>query len=482
MAISGFSVKHFGIMSSVRALAATVPLAFALLLLVPVLAHAQSLVIDPATGAQPGSIATNLPANGDPDGRRKSLADKGFTYGLNYVGEFQSNVAGGIRTGGIYIGRLEGIVELDLAKLANMKGLTFHANAFQIHGKGLTGDYIGSIMTTSYIEARTTTRLSELWLEQKFANDKASLRFGQLATDVEFFGSSYASQFINAAFGAPPVFSANLPSGGATYPFATPGVRLKLDPDKNTSLLAAVYNGDPAGPASGPGDPQSRNRYGLNFRVQDTPLAIVEAQFRANQDKGDAGLARSVKFGAWNHFGRFDDQRFGTDGRSLADPASNGTPLSRRGNSGLYGIIDQQIWRPAGGEADKGIGVFARGFVTPADRNLLDLYVDGGIVFAGMIPQRPDDALSFGAALARVSSSARGLDADAIAFNGGGLRRSAERLFSVNYQAQVLPGWQVDLDYQRALNPSGGVANPASPTGAAIPSASIITLHTALKY
>ncbi len=443
--------------------------------------RAQSLMPD-ANGIQPGSVALGLPANGDPDGRRKALADRGIAYGLNYVGELQNNVAGGIRTGGVYIGRFEGIVEVDLAKLAGLKGLTFHANAFQINGKGLTGDYVGSLAATSYLEARATTRLSELWLEQKFASDKASLRFGQLAADAEFFGSSYANQFINGAFGVPLSFSANVPSGGATYPFATPGVRLKIDPDANTSLLAAVFNGDPAGPVDGPGDPQSRNRFGLNFRVQDAPLAIGEAQFRANQDKGAAGLARSVKVGVWKHFGRFDDQRFGNDGLSLASPASNGQPHRLSGDWGLYGIVDQQIWRPSTGEADKGVGVFARAMGAPSDRNLIDLYLDTGIVFAGMIPQRPDDVLSFGAAYTRISSAARQLDADALAFNGTGLVRSAERLLSINYQAQVVPGWQVDLDYQRLINPSGGVGNPASPVGAAIPSASVVTLHTLLKY
>jgi hypothetical protein len=40
----------------------------------------------------------------------------------------------------------------------------------------------------------------------------------------------------------------NLPSGGAAYPLSTPGVRLKVDPVKNVSLLLAVLNGDPAGP------------------------------------------------------------------------------------------------------------------------------------------------------------------------------------------------------------------------------------------
>ena len=64
-----------------------------------------------------------------------------------------------------------------------------------------------------------------------------------------------------------------LPSGGAAYPLSTPGVRLKVEPIKNVSLLLAVLNGDPAGP--GPGDEQLRNRYGLNFRVTDPPFVII---------------------------------------------------------------------------------------------------------------------------------------------------------------------------------------------------------------
>lgn len=438
---------------------------------------AQSLGAD-ANGIPPGSLASA----GEPDARRKALAEQGITYGLNYVGELQYNAVGGIRTGGVYVGRFEGIVELDLGKIAGAKGLTFHANAFQINGKGLTPDFIGSLAPASFIEARATTRLSELWFEQKFAGDKASIRFGQLAADVEFFASAYGSQFINATFGTSVGLAANWPSGGATYPFATPGVRLKVDPDANTSLLAAIFNGDPAGPADAAGDPQSRNRYGLNFRVQDAPLVIAEAQFRANQDKGAAGLARTIKIGAWTHFGRFDDQRFGTDGLSLADPASNGMAVAHRGNRGVYGMIDQQIWRPASGEADKGIGVFGRVFTSPSDRNLVDLYLDGGIVFAGLLPQRRDDVLSFGAAYARISDRARALDADAVAFNGAGLVRSAERIFTINYQAQVMPGWQIDLDLQRFVKPGGGVPNPASATGAEIPSASVLTVHTSIKY
>src|SRR5262245_28310795 len=62
------------------------------------------------------SIATILPRDGDAE-RRKALAAKGITYELNYIGEWQANVAGGVSPGSIYIGRLEGVIDVDLAKI-----------------------------------------------------------------------------------------------------------------------------------------------------------------------------------------------------------------------------------------------------------------------------------------------------------------------------------------------------------------------------
>jgi porin len=254
-------------------------------------------------------------------------------------------------------------------------------------------------------------------------------------------------------------------------------VRAKLDPDKNLSLLLGVFNGDPAGP--GEGDPQTRNRYGLNFRVQDPAFVIAEGQYRYNQDKGAAGLAGAIKLGAWGHFGRLDERSFDTGGLSSADPASSGQPAPQRGNLGVYAVIDQQIWRPPTGEANKGVGVFARASASPADRSLIDLYFDGGIVFAGLIPGRPEDVVSFGAAYARFSDRARQLDADAAMLAGAGLIRDFEAAFEADYQIQVLPGLQIDLDLQRIVHPGGNIAGSG---GERIPDATVVTLHTLIKY
>ena len=41
------------------------------------------------------------------------------------------------------------------------------------------------------------------------------------------------------------------------------------------TFLTALFNGDPAGP--GPQEAEIKNRHGINFRVQDAPLALLLA-------------------------------------------------------------------------------------------------------------------------------------------------------------------------------------------------------------
>lgn len=446
----------------------------------PVMAEEES---GPKDGIPEQSIARAMPANGDAGGHRTRLADRGITYGLNYVGQVQGNLSGGIEQRAVYVGRLEGYADLDFEKLAGWKGLTVHANAFQLHGNGLSTNYLGNLMPTSYIEAHPTTRLFELWAEQKLFNDVLSVRFGQLAVDSEFFTSGYAGQFLNATFGWPAIFAFDLPSGGVAYPLSSPGVRLQLNPGKSLSWLTGLYNGDPAGTCAQSDDPQECNRYGTNFRTSDPAFVISELQYRYNKDKGAPGLAGTVKVGGWHHFGDFDDRRFGTDGVLLADPASNGIPVRHSGNSGIYGIIDQQIWRPASGEPDKGVGLFARFSVSPdGERNDLGFYVDGGVVFAGLIPGRPDDIVSLGAAYARVTGDAREADLDAIVFGALQPVRDHEALLEFNYQAQVMSGWTVDADFQYIWHPGANIADPNRTDGGAIKDAAVLTLHTAIKY
>ena len=341
--------------------------------------------------------------------------NQGVKFSVTYIGEALANPSGGMRQGAVYEGRLNLAVDVDFAKLANWQGLSFHANIFQIHGNGLSRDYVGNLLLVSSIEALPTTRLYEFWLEQKFANDRIAIRIGQLAADTEFINSSYAGVFINSSFGWPGITAINLPSGGPAPPLAVPGVRVRAKVTDEITVLAAVFNGDAAGP--GPGDPQTRNRYGLNFRLNDPPFAIGEIQYNYGTAKGSAMLPGSAKFGGWYHAGLFNDQRYTQAGLSLADPSGTGNAAQRRGDYGVYGVFEQALYQ-FGGSKDRDIGIFARVSGSPNDRNLIDLYADAGITFNGPLSSRPNDKFGLGVTYARISERARELDRDFQLFTG----------------------------------------------------------------
>jgi porin len=424
------------------------------------LAETPAVDAKPADGIPADSIAQVLPDKGDPAGTRRWLAEHGVQYNLIYTNDVLSNVRGGLQRGTIDQGKLEAALTIDWEKLAGVKGLTSYANIFQIHNTGrIRRDYVGGINTIAAIEALPTIRLSELWLEQSFWNGAASVRFGQLAADVEFIYSDVGAMFLENDW--PTITAANLPSGGPAYPLSTPGVRLKFEPNKHASFLVAVFNGNPAG-NGWPGEEQVRNLYGVNFRLQDPAFIIGEAQFKANQGKTDTGLASTLKFGAWGHLGEFEDYRYANDGTLLADPAGSGVPARRRGNSGVYAVVEQQFYRPKGGDALSGISMFGRISASPSDRNLVDFFADGGLVFAGLIPSRPEDRFGASFMYARFSNAVRAYDLDNQIFNGAeDPIRKYEAGVEITYAAQIVTGWTVQPVFSYVWRPSGVLPNAA---------------------
>jgi porin len=134
------------------------------------------------------------------------------------------------------------------------------------------------------------------------------VRVGQIGADTEFFTSEAATVFYNPTFGAPAILANDLPSGGPTYPLATPAARLLLKPIRDVTLRVAVFNGDPAGPYR-PGinspNPQIRDFSGTNFRLGDPPLLVTELAIDPYRDASPAALPGTVKVGYIHHFGTF---------------------------------------------------------------------------------------------------------------------------------------------------------------------------------
>ena len=434
------------------------------------------------TGIPEQSIATSLPQNGDPFGGRAALAGHGITFAINYGAEVFGVASGGIRRGSQYSGQLETVLDIDLDKLAGWKGLTFHANAFQLHGRGLSASHLGVFDPVTNYEATPSTRLFEVWLEQSLFNDKLAVRFGQMRVDYdgEFVNAPSAGLFVSASFGWPSFLGSNLPAGGVTYPIIAPGVRVKVAPTDKLTLLLAAYNDDPAGPCDS--DPQVCNNNGLKFRLRDNPFLIGEVQYKYSDNKSPSGLSGLAKIGGFADLGKFNDKRLSTDGLSLADPGSNGIARRYHSNTGVYGVIDQQVYRPAGGNGDDGVYIFGRLAGLPSDRNTIDFAFDAGVRFNGIVPGRPDDSFGFAYAYNHVSKHLADLDRNAAIFTGTAAPiRSSEALAELTYRMQIRPGLILQPDLQYVWRPGGNAADPNQPTKA-VPDAWVWGIRSVVNY
>jgi len=431
---------------------------------------------------------------GDPGGLRSSLENKGITLQATETSAVWGNLSGGLKRGAVYNGVTQISLTFDTEKLGLWKGGTFIASALQIHGRGPSANLVGNAYhTVATFEATRATRLYDLYYEQSLFDDRVSIRAGQFRADDEFIISQYGpttddglqltsatSLFINSTFGWPPLAGSALPGGGPAYPMGALGIRLKIKPTDDVTLLAAIFNGNPAG--QGTGNPQLLNHSGTRFPITNGYSVFTEAQYAVNQSKDGPGLPGMYRIGFWFNNNGFQDPRYDINGISLANPASNGIPRSHYGNYSVYLGADQMIWQ-TGETKDQGIGVFGRITGAPNDRSPLSLYVNGGLTWKGMIPGRENDTAGIGFAYAKVGARSRGYDGDVAFYNPGTYSpiRGSETVIEATYAIQLTGWWTLQPDIQYVIRPAGGIPDPNNP-GRTIGNAFVLGLVTQITF
>ena len=466
-------------------------------------AEAQSI---PAQPAPTGPISTASPGDpgfttqlfsssrstllGDMWGLRPALGALGISFGAQEISEVFGNATGGLHRGADYNGLTLVSLGLDTGKAFGWSGGTFSISALQIHGRSVSADNLGLLDTVSGIEAQRATRLWEAWFQQVLLDGKLDVKIGQQSLDQEFITSAGSSLFLNTMAGWPLIPSVDLYAGGPAYPLSSLGVRLRAQPMDNVTILAGVFNDNPAG-GSFNDDSQVRGaaQSGTAFNFNTGALAIAEIQYALNQptlgqmDYGKGagrGLPGTYRLGAWFDSAAFPDQRFDGNGLSLANPASSGTPRMHRNNWSVYGVFDQMIWRSAPDDP-RSLSIFARLMGAPDDRNQVDFSVNAGITLKAPLPGRQNDTVGIGYGLAKLSDHLSELDADAAAYDGTGSTRSTESFIEVTYQAQIAPWLAVQPDFQYFFTPSGGVPNPNEP-GHRIGNEAVLGLRTNITF
>ncbi|HET8996564.1 MAG TPA: carbohydrate porin [Acetobacteraceae bacterium] len=407
---------------------------------------------------------------GDIGGLRLALGAHGITLSLSETSEVLGNVTGGVHRGAAYDGETTMSLSLDTAQAFGWTGGTLFISALQTHGRNLSADNLDTLQTASGIEAERTTRLWELWYDQAFLGGKLDVKLGQISADQEFMFSQYSALYVNTVMGWPSLPSADLYAGGPAYPLSSLGVRVRAHANDAVTVLAGVFDDNPPGGAfSDDSQLRGREASGTAFNRNTGALWLAEVQYAVHQSPAEScvrlscGLPGIYKLGAWYDSGRFPDQHFGTDGLSLANPASNGDPLMHRGDFSLYALADQMVWRQAGGP--RAVGVFARMIGAPANQNLVTSSLNAGVNVTAPLPGRGKDTLGIGFGWTQVSPRAAALDRDTAGFSATAYPvRGSEEFIELTYQLQMAPWWIVQPDLQYVFNPGGGIPNPNNPS------------------
>ena len=396
---------------------------------------------------------------GEWGGERTTLADQGIVLTLQQQSELWGNVFGGLERGVAYDGLLTGSIAVDLEKAVRWRGASLFVSGYQIEGVGPTVSLVGALQTISNLEAVASTKLYDLWLQQQLFDGKFSLRIGQEGANDEFMITQYGGLFLNSSFGFPPLLALDLPAGGPNYPLATPFVRAQYQPSREIKVLGAVYNGDPA--PAGAGNPQLSDLHGTTFRLNDHTLSFAELWYSPAVLRR-YGQPGTYKLGMWIATGPFADPSRDTAGLPLAAPQSSGMPLQHTTDHGFYAVVDQMIWKRSS-TAGQGVGLFVEVMHAPGDRNLTDLFVDGGLNWMGPIPDRSQDSAGLAVTYARLGGSERQHGQEVLFYTGSGMPYSpGETVVEATYRAQLAPWLQLQPDVQFVINPGAGIPTALS--------------------
>jgi porin len=416
---------------------------------------------DPLSLPDPINVLNQPRLAGEFGGYRPAAESNGVVMNAQSISDLLGNTTGGMAEGTTYSGLLNLALSVDLQKAAGWEGASFKSSWLWLYGNNLSTRYIGNALTASSIAGYPAFRADELWFQQNFLHDAISLRGGLLALDTEFMISGTATLFVNSTFGAPALFSLDVPNGGPTYPMATPGVRLAFQPTSWLTLRSALTQANPFA------QQVNRNGFDWNFGPYGGLLSLTEAEAAWNngnnafQSPGSGGLPGTVKGGFWIQ-------------NSQESLSANVAPGAY--NTGLYGIIDQQLYAvpgnstpatPSSGKnpvddgknpqpatpscscGSKGLSSFVRIGFSPEKSSPVGFYGDAGLVYTGLIPTRDTDKLGLAFAYAKV-------DSPVVSSPGSSdYPGTYEGVVELSYAIQLSQAISIQPDLQYVLHPGG---------------------------
>jgi porin len=391
--------------------------------------HAEEPTISLGTGFQ--NWLTQPTMTGDWGGWRSRLEHEGINFRASYVGNLAYNFSGGKRIGGTYADQFAFGADLDMDKLAGLKGGIFHITLNARQGRNATTDYVGNKINVQEIFGTGENfRLAELDYEQNLFHGVLNLKAGWVVMGDDFAKTPILCDFENDAFCAHPQSLPNN-SGWADYPAGHWGARIRINFPDNVYAETGVFDVNPS---------DSLHQNGFKLSLQGSTGAIIPFEIGKTVAIGPSGLPGHYKIG-----GYYDS--------SSAPDASNPTVMFK-GRYGGYILADQMVWSFEPG-TDRGLIVVLDGTLSENRTSTIPAYIVAAVVAQGPFAARPHDYISLGYVRDWVNS--RAINQQNAMLIAAGIANPnlalGENIVELGYGLQATPWMQIHPNVQFIGNP-----------------------------
>jgi len=394
-------------------------------------------------------------------GLRDNLASKGLDISFNYTSDIAGNVTGGLSRGITYCDNFTLDLEFQTEPLLGYKGGTFSVIMINRDGDNLSAQRIGNQFTVQQVYGGSTAIFYGLAYNQRFCDDRLSFKFGRLGAGDDFASSPLYWLYMNNGIDGNPQA---LPVNGSfsTYPWAVWGARLRALVTKETEAMLGVYQVTP--------QVSDRNMHGLNWNINPGDGVMMIGQYGWSHEFFKPATSCAPK-GAKSVDGK--TVASASTGKSFTpseDAIPHGLPGhywmggyystwtypqfgSSQGQNGAYGLywhFDQMLYRMFP-DADTGLTAWSAFVLCPQQNTAkVPFQYNGGLVYTGMIPFRPQDVSIFGVSYGNFSSNY----AQANQVSAGGYA-TYELVYEFGYRINMTKFAYIQPDAQWVINPGG---------------------------
>jgi len=322
---------------------------------------------------------------GDWGGERSRLLEHGVRFDFQYVSDSLWNLESVQPERFASWNRFRWTVDIDFGKLTGHHGLYFHATALWQAGGNL-GAYLGTLTSPSGMSSENTCRLDSWWIEQRWLDERLTVRLGQFAGQ-DFYGAQhYAASFIFEPMG---YALGNLFTTIEVFdPPSTSAMEVRVVPLHHLYIKSMVLAGYP--------EPFLINPTGLVPQFRGTPVSVSEIGFTPGKKATNVRAFDTVE----SRKGYSGIYQFGASYNPAKFTTANGE--RQAGNFLLYWMASQALWR-VHRDGVRGLdGTFAYDW-SPPNINRNNTLLTAGLRFNEPLPLPIHNTMSLGYVQNRLS-------------------------------------------------------------------------------